>query len=92
MYANIYQSDRIVRIDAATGEILNWYDLEGLLPDAERIPTTDVLNGIAVRTETGKLLVTGLHRPAVVGAEDDLGGNFRTVRHCVPDALVKLRY
>ena len=69
LYANIYQSDRIVRIDASTGEILDWYDLEGLLSDAERTSTTDVLNGIAFRTETGNLLMTGKLWPAVFEIE-----------------------
>lgn len=65
LYANIYQSDRMVRIDPVTGEVQAWYNLRGLLPDEERSRTTDVLNGIAYNEETGYLLVTGKFWPAL---------------------------
>lgn len=59
LYANIYQSDRIVRIDANTGEVSAWFNLAGLLPREQQSRNTDVLNGIAYDEETGNLLVTG---------------------------------
>ena len=65
LYANIYQSDRMVRIDPGTGEVLAWYNLAGLLPRSERTRTTDVLNGIAYHEGTGNLLVTGKFWPAL---------------------------
>ncbi len=65
LYANIYQSDRMVRIDPTTGEVQAWFNLRGLLPDEERSRTTDVLNGIAYNEETGYLLVTGKFWPAL---------------------------
>ena len=65
LYANIYQSDRMVRIDPSTGEVLAWFNLAGLLPRDERTRTTDVLNGIAYREGTGNLLVTGKFWPAL---------------------------
>lgn len=65
LYANIYQSDRMVRIDPRTGEVQAWYNLRGLLPTEERSRTTDVLNGIAYHDGTGNLLVTGKFWPAL---------------------------
>ena len=78
LYANIYQSDRMVRIDPNTGEVLAWYNLAGLLPSGERSRTTDVLNGIAYHEGTGNLLVTGKFWPALFEirlreASDDAG-------------------
>jgi glutamine cyclotransferase len=63
IYANIWQTDRIVRIDPTSGAILGWIDLTGLLPQADRGPTTDVLNGIAYDDATGRLFVTGKNWP-----------------------------
>jgi glutamine cyclotransferase len=65
LYANIYQSDRMVRIDPVTGEVQAWFNLRGLLPQDERSRTTDVLNGIAYHEGTGNLLVTGKFWPAL---------------------------
>ncbi len=59
LYANIYQSDWIVRIDPGTGEVLDWIDLAGILPANQRTAATDVLNGIAFDPDTGHLFVTG---------------------------------
>jgi glutaminyl-peptide cyclotransferase len=59
IYANIWQTDRIVRVEPQTGKILGWIDLTGLLPAADRTATTDVLNGIAYDEASGRLFVTG---------------------------------
>jgi len=59
LYANIYQSDWIVRISPVTGEVLAWIDLAGILPADQRTTATDVLNGIAFNEDTGHLFVTG---------------------------------
>ena len=58
VYANVWQTDRIVRIDPATGQVTAEVDLTGLLPEAER-SGTDVLNGIAAIPGTDEFLVTG---------------------------------
>lgn len=60
IYANVWQSDRIARIDPASGRVLGWIDLSGLLdiralPD----PQDDVLNGIAYDPAHDRLFVTG---------------------------------
>jgi glutamine cyclotransferase len=59
IYANIWQTDMIVRLDPQSGKILGWIDLAGLLPANERTSTTDVLNGIAFNEATNQLIVTG---------------------------------
>ncbi len=59
LWANVYTTDRIVIIDPATGKVEGVVDLEGLLPDSERGPETDVLNGIAYDAEGRRIFVTG---------------------------------
>ena len=58
VYANVWQTDRIARIDPATGRVTAWIDLTGLLPAEDRA-RADVLNGIAWDAEGGRLFVTG---------------------------------
>jgi glutaminyl-peptide cyclotransferase len=58
--ANIWQTDWIARIDPATGEVIAWIDLTGILPAQDRIAGhTDVLNGIAYDSSKDRLFVTG---------------------------------
>lgn len=59
VYANVYQTDRIARIDPLTGQVAAWIDLSGLLPPNEITQPVDVLNGIAYDPEHGRLFVTG---------------------------------
>lgn len=65
IWANIWQTDRIARIDPTSGAVLGWVDLTGLLPDADRGPDTDVLNGIAYDPATNRLFVTGKKWPTL---------------------------
>ncbi len=58
IYANVWQTDRIARIDPTTGRVIAWIDLSGLLPPEDRIGA-DVLNGIAWDAENQRLFVTG---------------------------------
>ncbi len=62
LWANIWQTDRIARIDPATGEVLGWIFLEGLL-SAQEAASADVLNGIAYDKENDRLFVTGKRWP-----------------------------
>ena len=57
--ANIWQTDRIARIDPKTGRVTGWIDLRGLLPDNLRSSPDAVLNGIAYDAKTKRLFVTG---------------------------------
>lgn len=59
IWANIYTLDQIVIIDPQTGVVEGIVNLRGLLPDSERTPSTDVLNGIAYDAATGRIFVTG---------------------------------
>lgn len=58
VYANIWQSDAIVRIDAATGRVVTHIDASGLLSPSEAA-RADVLNGIAFDAKTGHFFLTG---------------------------------
>ncbi|MDA3915279.1 glutaminyl-peptide cyclotransferase [Oleiagrimonas sp.] len=60
IYANVWLSNRIARIDPANGHVLGWIDLSGLL-DTSRLqdPVNDVLNGIAYDARHNRLFVTG---------------------------------
>ncbi|HEX8456833.1 MAG TPA: glutaminyl-peptide cyclotransferase [Pyrinomonadaceae bacterium] len=59
IYANIYQTDRIARIEPKTGRVLAWIDLTGLLEMKDRNGGEDVLNGIAYDERDKRLFVTG---------------------------------
>jgi glutamine cyclotransferase len=64
IFANIWKTDTIVRIDARTGDVTASIDLAGLLTAGERADT-DVLNGIAAVPGTDEFLVTGKNWPKV---------------------------
>jgi glutamine cyclotransferase len=60
LYANVWQTDRIARIDPKTGHVLGWIDLSGLLREHGRPHRgVDVLNGIAYDAARDRLFVTG---------------------------------
>ncbi|MDP3802238.1 glutaminyl-peptide cyclotransferase [Brevundimonas sp.] len=66
VFANIWQSDIIVRIDPATGVVTGVIDLAGLMPDRSGLDPTDaVLNGIAWDAEGRRLFVTGKNWPTL---------------------------
>ena len=58
------KTDRIVRIDPATGRITAEVDASGLLAPEQRAGT-DVLNGIAAVPGTDEFLVTGKNWPTI---------------------------
>jgi glutaminyl-peptide cyclotransferase len=68
VYANIWGSDNIARIDPATGEVTGWIDAGGLLSPAER-NGTDVLNGIAHVPERNTFYITGKLWPRLFEVE-----------------------
>jgi glutaminyl-peptide cyclotransferase len=64
IYANIWQTDWIARIDPDSGAVVGLIDLRGLLPPAEHVEgQTDVLNGIAYDAQSDRLFVTGKDWP-----------------------------
>lgn len=64
IYANIWLTNRIARINPSTGQVVGWIDLTGLL-DVNKLPTpaNDVLNGIAYDAAHDRLFVTGKRWP-----------------------------
>ena len=59
IYANVWQTNTVVRIDPANGQLLGTIDFSGLLsPDDYRLHP-DVLNGIAYDATGDRLFVTG---------------------------------
>lgn len=69
IWANIWNSDRLVRIDPVSGQVTGWVDLAGLRPDRVRPDTSAVLNGIAYDAAGQRLFVTGKRWPAVFQIE-----------------------
>lgn len=73
IYANIWLSDKIARIDPTSGKVTAWIDLSGLTREASATayrqgkPLTfnDVPNGIAFIPERGTLLLTGKNWPTL---------------------------
>jgi len=59
VYANIWQTDLITRIELDTGRVTGWIDLTGLLSTEDLTQSVDVLNGIAYDAEHDRLFVTG---------------------------------
>jgi glutamine cyclotransferase len=58
IYANVWQTDVIVRIDAGSGAVTGWIDAAGLLSREDRVGA-DVLNGIAYAPARGTFFITG---------------------------------
>lgn len=67
IYANVYMTDTILRIDTATGQVTGFINAAGLLtPEEEAALSYDeVLNGIAYDPENDTFLITGKHWPKV---------------------------
>jgi glutamine cyclotransferase len=59
IYANVWQEDRVARIDPGTGRVTAWIDFAGLLSKSEARGDEDVLNGIAYDEAGDRLFVTG---------------------------------
>jgi len=63
VYANVYQTDRIARINPSSGKVVGWINLAGILAPGDRTGNEDVLNGIAYDARTDRLWVTGKRWP-----------------------------
>ena len=59
IYANVWQTDHIVRISPSTGKILGRIDLSGVIDKRELEGNGAVLNGIAYDSAHDRLFVTG---------------------------------
>ncbi|WQE36399.1 glutaminyl-peptide cyclotransferase [Brevundimonas bullata] len=66
VWANVWQTNYILRIDPASGHVVGIIDLSGLLPAGTiKDPNDDVLNGIAWDAATRRLFVTGKNWPSL---------------------------
>lgn len=64
IYANVWKTDYIVRINPRSGAVTGLINLKGLLPPEERNSNRDdVLNGIAYDERNDRLVVTGKRWP-----------------------------
>ncbi|MGH9625253.1 MAG: glutaminyl-peptide cyclotransferase [Bryobacteraceae bacterium] len=59
IFANVWQTNRIVRISPADGRVVGWIDASGLLTPADETQPLDVLNGIAYDAKGDRLFLTG---------------------------------
>jgi glutamine cyclotransferase len=59
IYANVWETDKIVRISPRTGRVLGWIDLSGIIDKGELGSSDAVLNGIAYDAAGARLFVTG---------------------------------
>ncbi|HZL76279.1 MAG TPA: glutaminyl-peptide cyclotransferase [Bacteroidales bacterium] len=63
IWANIWMTDRIVRIDPATGKVLGYINMAGILNDPQTDTKVNVLNGIAYDKSGNRIFVTGKNWP-----------------------------
>jgi glutamine cyclotransferase len=59
IWANVWLTDRIVRINPGDGKVTGWLDLTGILPAGTCSQPVDVLNGIAYDSQNDRIFVTG---------------------------------
>jgi glutamine cyclotransferase len=58
VWANVYQTACIARIDPASGNVVGWIDIAGILPVAD-LPGSEVPNGIAYDPDGKRIFITG---------------------------------
>lgn len=69
IYANVWQTNRIARIEPQTGQVVGWVLLQGLLTPEDLRQPVDVLNGIAYDAANDRLFVTGKLWPKLLEIE-----------------------
>jgi glutamine cyclotransferase len=63
VYSNVYTTNFIVKIDPATGKVVERWELNNLLSDTDKTERTDVLNGIAYNSRNNHFFITGKYWP-----------------------------
>src|SRR5690606_15516749 len=77
IYANQYETDFILKIDPATGNVLGQADLRrirsqaGIAPASAREGQPEVMNGIAYDKENNKIYITGKNWPKILEVKLD---------------------
>jgi glutamine cyclotransferase len=69
VWANVWLTDLIARINPETGQVVGWLDLSGLLSPEDLSQPVDVLNGIAYDSDHDRLFVTGKWWPKLFEIE-----------------------
>jgi len=59
IYANVWRTSRIARIDPQTGKVIGWIELKGILGSEDQSELISDLNGIAYDAKNDRLFVTG---------------------------------
>jgi glutaminyl-peptide cyclotransferase len=65
VWANVWHTDRIVRIDPASGQVKSYLNLAGILPEDEKSDPEAVLNGIAYDAQGKRIFVSGKLWPRI---------------------------
>lgn len=65
IWANVWQTDLIVRIDPSTGRVTSFLNLKGILAPSDKTGREDVLNGIAYDSERKRIFITGKLWPRI---------------------------
>jgi glutamine cyclotransferase len=65
IWANVWMTDMIVRIDPSTGKVVSYLDMKGLLPADQRRDPDDVLNGIAYDAASRRVFIVGKRWPRI---------------------------
>lgn len=69
VWANVWQTMRILRINPTTGNVVGVIDCTGIIADGDRTPSMDVFNGIAYDAKTKAIYVTGKNWPTIFQIE-----------------------
>jgi len=65
IWANVWQTDLILRIDPSTGRVTSFLNLKGILAPSDKNGNENVLNGIAYDEDKKRIFVTGKLWPRV---------------------------
>jgi glutamine cyclotransferase len=65
IFANVWLTNRIARIDPQSGRVTGWINLEGLSPFKNNDNSIKALNGIAYDVKNDRLFVTGKLWPKI---------------------------
>lgn len=65
IWANVWQTDLVVRIEPASGRVTSFLNLKGILAPSDRTGSDAVLNGIAYDAEKKRIFVTGKLWPRI---------------------------
>jgi len=63
IYANIYTTNKIIKIEPESGHVVGYMNFDRLLPDNEKTSRTDYFNGIAYDSASNSIFITGKRWP-----------------------------